>query len=90
LGFIIFVGTYLSDEDFIGEGAVDVGGIEEGDAGVDRVADEADHVRLGLRRAVDGRHAHAAQSLGRHLQSLRAQLHSGNHHGSCLTGLCNQ
>ncbi|TVU13692.1 hypothetical protein EJB05_37112, partial [Eragrostis curvula] len=44
--------THLADEDLVGVGPVAVGGVEEGDAGVDGVVDERDHVGLGLRRAV--------------------------------------
>ena len=55
---------YLSEEDFVGERAVDVGSVEEGDAGVDGMVDESDHVLFGLWRAIAGfGHAHAAQTL---------------------------
>jgi hypothetical protein len=57
----------LSEKDFVGEGAVDVGGVEEGDPGVDGVVDESNHVLFGLGRAIDGGHAHAAQALCGHL-----------------------
>jgi hypothetical protein len=54
----------LSKKDFIGEGAVDIGGVEEGDAGVDGMVDESDHVFFGLGKAIEGGgHAHAAEAL---------------------------
>ena len=56
--------------------AVDVGGVEEGDAGGDGVVDKLYHVLFGFRWAVHERHAHTAQSLGRHLHALRAQQYS--------------
>lgn len=46
--------TYLAEENLVGVGAVDVGGVEEGDAGVDGVVDELDHVWFWLRGAVEG------------------------------------
>ena len=55
--------TDLANENFIGIGAVDVGGVEEGGAGGDAVADEGDHVGLRLRGAVEGRHSHAPKPL---------------------------
>jgi hypothetical protein len=65
----------LSEKDFVGEGAVDVGGIKEGDAGVEGMVDESDHVFFGLGRAIKGGHAHATEALCGHLQSLRTQLY---------------
>jgi hypothetical protein len=65
----------LSEKDFVGEGAVHVGGVEEGDAGVDGVVDESYHVLFGLGRAIKGGHAHAAEALCGDLQSLRTQLY---------------
>lgn len=44
-------------------GAVHIGGVKEGDAGVDGMANEGDHVGFGLGRAVTEGHAHAAQAL---------------------------
>jgi hypothetical protein len=61
----------LSEKDFVGERAVDVGGVEEGDTGVDGVVDERDHVFFGLGRAIGAGHAHATEALCGHLQSLR-------------------
>ena len=54
---------YLSEEDFVGERAVEVGSVEEGDAGVDGMVDESDHVFFGLWGAIEFGHAHAAQTL---------------------------
>jgi hypothetical protein len=65
----------LSEKDFVGEGAVDVGGIKEGDAGVEGMVDESDHVFFGLGKAIDAGHAHATEALCGHLQSLRTQLY---------------
>ena len=50
---------YLSKEDFIGVGAIDVGGVEEGDTRVDGMMDERDHVFIRLWRTVEGGHSHA-------------------------------
>ena len=74
--FIYLVWCYLADEDFVGVRAVDVGGVEESDAGGDGVVDKLYHVLFGFRWAVHVRHAHTAQSLGRHLHALRAQQYS--------------
>jgi hypothetical protein len=72
----------LSEKDFVGEGAVDIGGVEEGDAGVDGMTDESDHVLFGLGRTIDAAgHAHAAEALCRHLQSLRTQLYPPHSYG---------
>jgi hypothetical protein len=53
----------LSEKDFVGEGAVEVGGVEEGDAGVDGVLYESDHVLFWLGRAIEAGHAQATQAL---------------------------
>ena len=58
-------------EELVGVWPVEVGGVEQGDAGGDGVVDELHHVRLGLGRAVGEGHAHAAQAQPRHLQPLR-------------------
>ena len=68
--------------------AVDVGGVEEGDPGSDGMVDKLDHVRLGLGRAVEGRHAHTAVALRGNLQPLRAQLDAGHGQGSGSHGSC--
>ena len=72
----------LAEEDLVGVRAIDVGGVEQGDSGGDGVVDELDHVGLGLGRAVEGGHAHAAEALRRDLQPLGAQLDAANGHGS--------
>lgn len=57
----------LGEEDFVGVGSVDVGGVKEGDAGVDCMANELYHVGLRLQRPVDCEsHGHASESLRRH------------------------
>lgn len=68
----------LTDEDFVGEWAVDVGGVEKSDAAVDGVVDQSDHVGVGLGRAVEGGHAHAAKTLCGHFETLRTELDSRN------------
>ncbi|TVU13684.1 hypothetical protein EJB05_37104, partial [Eragrostis curvula] len=73
---------YLAEEDLVGVGAVDVGGVKEGDAGGNGVVNERGHLGLGLGRAVDGGHAHAAEALRRDLQALGAQLHARHIHWS--------
>jgi hypothetical protein len=60
----------LFEKDFVGEWAVAIGSVKEGDARVDGVVDKSDHVLFGLGRAIDVGHAHVAQTLCRHLQSL--------------------
>lgn len=50
----------LGEEKLVGVRAVDIGGVEKGDAGVDGMVDERNHVGLGLWRALDSRHAHAS------------------------------
>ena len=53
-------GSNLAEKDFIDEGAVEVSGVKEGDAAVDGVVDDGDHVLLRLGRAIEGRHAQAS------------------------------
>ncbi len=60
-------GEGFPDEFLVGERAVDLGGVEEGDALVDGGADERDAVGVGGRRAVAVAQAHAAQPEGGHL-----------------------
>ncbi|KAJ0780075.1 hypothetical protein HanPI659440_Chr06g0233561 [Helianthus annuus] len=50
----------LAEKDFVGFGAVDIGGVEEGDTGVDGVVDELDHVRFRFGNTVQIGHAHAS------------------------------
>jgi hypothetical protein len=57
------VGYRLADQDFVGEGAVHVGGVKECDAKLERAVDGRD--RLGLiATAIEFRHAHAAEAQG--------------------------
>lgn len=51
----------LADEDFVGVGAIGIGGIEHGDAAVNGVVDDLDHVGFWLRWSIIGRHPHASQ-----------------------------
>ena len=55
------------------EGAVDLGGVEEGDAPVHRGTEERDHLVAGWARAERLAHAHAAQAEGRHLKAWGAE-----------------
>src|SRR5208283_1057086 len=64
----------------IGEGAVDFGGIEEGDAALHGGADQGDHLAALMRRAVAEAHAHAAEAEGGDLKVAVAEsalLHGG-------------
>ena len=58
--------------------AVDVGGVEEEDAELERPVNRRERLVL-VRLAVPGRHAHAAEALLRDLElvSKRARLHAG-------------
>lgn len=55
--------SHLSNEDFVGKGAINVRSIEKSNASGDGMADERYHFFVGLWRAIEGRHAHATQSL---------------------------
>lgn len=50
--------------------AVDVGGVEKCDSGVNGMVDEFDHIGLGLGLAVVSRHAHTTQPLLRYFKAL--------------------
>ena len=52
-------------------GPIDLGGVEEGDAALDRVADERDHLVVVAGRPAAVAHAHAAEAEGRDLRPLR-------------------
>ena len=53
----------LADELLVGEGAVDLGGVDEGDAQVERPVDGADGLGVvGARAGVGGGHAHGAET----------------------------
>jgi hypothetical protein len=72
--------TNLAQEDLVVERPIEIGGVEERDAGVDHVVDELDHLLLRLGRPIEAGHAHASQALLGDLQPLRAKLHSGDLH----------
>jgi hypothetical protein len=55
--------------------AVDLGGVEEGDAELERAIDRLESRRL-IATAVGVRHPHATQSLRRYLQAVASQLSS--------------
>ena len=65
-------------------GAVDLGGVEEGDALVDGTPQEGDHVLARRRRAVGEAHAHAAEAEGGDLEAGGAEL--ALLHGCFLVG----
>ena len=54
----------LADEFFVGERAIDLGGVEEGDAALYRRTDQRDHLLAVRSRATVMIHAHAAQANG--------------------------
>ena len=54
----------LADQFFVGEGAVDLRRVEEGDAPLDRRVQERDHFGFVANRRVAKAHSHAAQAEG--------------------------
>ncbi len=66
-------GQGLADQFFIDERAVRLCRVEQRHPQIDRLADQGNHVRFVRRRAVEGAHAHAAQSKGRDLQAAAAE-----------------
>jgi hypothetical protein len=71
----------LADEFFVRERAVGFGSIEEGDAAIDRGANQRDHLCLIAGRTVARAHAHTAEPEWRNFQSVpseRARLHFGS------------
>jgi hypothetical protein len=58
----------LTDNLLVGEGAVDLGGVEEGDAPIHRLADQRDALLLGQRVTVAEVQPHAAEADGRDFQ----------------------
>ena len=64
----------LADQLLVGERAVDLGGVEEGDAALDGRADQRDPLLPVDRRAVAEAQAHAAEADGRDLQAARSQF----------------
>ena len=65
----------LSEKRLVGEGAIDVRGVEEGDATLNSMVDKGDHVCFWFWKATEGRHAHAPEALCGHLKTLRTQFH---------------
>ncbi|MNR10705.1 hypothetical protein D3C85_1269690 [compost metagenome] len=63
----------LAHQDFIGVGAVHLGRVEQGDAQVECAVDHRNGLGL-VGAAVKGAHAHAAQTDGRDLRAVTAQL----------------
>ena len=59
----------LADEFLVGEGAIDLGCVEEGDAALEGCADDLDHLLLVARRPISIAHAHAAKAESRHFQT---------------------
>jgi hypothetical protein len=71
----------FADQLLVDEGAVDLGGVEEGNAAVHSGADQGEHLLpVGLVAVATG-HAHAAQPDGGDLKAVRAQ--GALVHGSC-------
>ena len=70
------VGDGAADELLVGVGAVDVGGVEEGDAELEGAVDGGDRLVV-VARAVELGHAHAAEAEGGDGRALEAQ-------GACL------
>ena len=70
----------LTDQLLVVEGAVDLGGVEEGDAAVHRGTEERDHLVSWRSWAERLAHAHATEAEGRHLKS-------GGAEGACVHGV---
>ena len=64
----------LADELLVRERTVDLGGVEERDAALDRRPDQGDRLLLVHGRAVAEAHSHAAQAEGRDLQVALSSL----------------
>ena len=64
----------LADQFLVGERAVDLGGVEEGDAALDGRADQRDHLALVRRRAVAEAQPHAAEAERRDLEAAAAEV----------------
>src|SRR5262245_37533173 len=63
----------LADQLLIDEGAIDLGGVEEGDTAFDRGTHERDALLTVGRRPVGNAHAHAAQPQCRDLETALAE-----------------
>jgi hypothetical protein len=70
----------FADQLLVRIGAVDLGGVEEGHAQLDRAGQHLEGVGLVQRRAVDLAHPHAAQTDGRDFQAVAefARLHGSS------------
>ena len=66
-------GERLADEGLVGERPVDLGGVEERDAEVDRFADDVDAVLFGNVEAVGVAQAHAAEADGGDVEAAGAE-----------------
>ena len=64
----------LAHDLFVGEGAVDLGGVEEGDAAIYRRSDERDHLLTFRSRAAVMVQSHAAEADGRDGKVVIAKL----------------
>lgn len=65
----------LAEEKLVGLRTVDVGGIEERNAGINGVVEKSDGVTFGLGRTVERGNPHATEALSRDLKALASQLH---------------
>jgi len=83
------VRTDLAEEDFVGEGAVHVGGVEEeGDPAAERLRDDGDAGLVVQRGVVRARQSHTPEPQLGHLESLGAELDAGNRRGLVIHGRC--
>ncbi len=71
-GRLAAAGQGLAEELLVAEGAVALGGVEEGDAQLQGAVDGGEGLGL-VGGAVVGAHTHQAEALGADLQSLTAQ-----------------
>jgi hypothetical protein len=76
----------FADEELVGEGAVDFGGVEEGDAAVDGLVEEVDHGGLVFGGSVGEAHAHAAEAEGGDVEGTGGAEGAGLH-GVCSVGV---
>ncbi len=68
----------LAEQRLVGEGPVDLGGVEIGDAELEGAVDRGDRFGV-VRRAVGLAHAHAAEADGRNREPLAAEFAGGQH-----------
>src|SRR5580693_2248992 len=64
----------LPDNLLIGEGTIDLGGVEEGHAAFRRIPDQLDGILFAERMAIAGVEAHTAEADGRNLQVALSKL----------------